>query len=264
MPCTVIVDSREYETAEEVIKWLKRYECTVLPRRLEVGDYVVPGNVGIERKRAMDLISSIVDGRLFEQSNELSRAYDRAYVVIEGDLWRAASRRDVHEHAIISSLVSIINLGVRVLFTHNEEGTAYLIKTIAEGGSTHGVKSVPVRKGGTIYDAQIAFLSSLPGIGMRRAEALLRAFGTPLNALNNLNQWVRRVDGINEKVVAAVRKVLTTQYGNEEEQGTLRIDELIREGDNEGGESTGDAGDKEVNKSRGVGRRITDYMGGEE
>lgn len=259
MGCTVIIDSREYKTAEDVIKWLKRYDCTVIPRKLDIGDYVVPGNVGIERKNAMDFISSIVDGRLFEQGSELVKAYDKAYVIIEGDLWRAASRRNVHEHAIISSLISLSEIGIRILYTHNEEGTAYTIKSLAEGGVNLGVKTTVIKKSNSIYDAQITFLSSLPGIGIKRAAALLKAFGTPLNALNNLNQWVRKVDGINEKIVALVRKVLTTQYGNNEEQSIIHIDELIKEQSEEQNNinNIGSPGEENKNSER----KITDYMG---
>lgn len=263
MNCTVIVDSREYETAEEVIKWLKRYDCTVVPRKLSVGDYIIPGTVGIERKKSMDLISSIVDGRLFDQSSELVKAYDKAYVIIEGDLWRAASRRNVHEHAIISSLALLSEAGVRILYTRDEEGTAYLIKSLAEKGAEFGIRTTTIKRSSSVYEAQIAFLSSLPGIGTKRAASLLRTFGTPLNALNNLSQWARKVDGINEKVVAMVRKILTTQYGNEDEQVMLSIDEAIKEqGEKQDSSTNKVSSNKEENKN--TGHRITDYLGSQQ
>ncbi len=129
MDCIVIVDSREYETAEEVVKWIKRLGCNVIPRKLDIGDYVLPSNVGVERKKAMDFISSIVDGRLFEQSRELLRAYDRAYIIIEGDLWRAINRRDVHKHSVLGALSTLIDVGIKVLYTPDEEGTAYALKS---------------------------------------------------------------------------------------------------------------------------------------
>ncbi len=194
MDCVVIVDSREYETAEEVVKWIKRLGCNVIPRKLDIGDYVLPSNVGVERKRAMDFISSIVDGRLFEQGRELLRAFDRAYIIIEGDLWRAINRRDVHRHSVLGALSTLIDMGIRILYTPDEEGTAYVLKSLAEkAGSRGGIKTIPIKRSETIRDAQIQFLSSLPGIGLKRAEALLKAFGTPLDALNNLGQWTRRL-----------------------------------------------------------------------
>ncbi|GAB6944698.1 ERCC4 domain-containing protein [Vulcanisaeta sp. JCM 14467] len=257
MDCVIIVDSREYETAEEVVKWIKRLGCSVVPRKLDIGDYVLPNDAGVERKRAMDFISSIVDGRLFEQGRELLRAYGKAYVVVEGDLWRALSRRDVHRHSVLGALSMLVDMGIKVLYTPDEEGTAYVLKSLAEKAGGRGIKAVPIKRSETIRDFQIQFLSSLPGIGPRRAEALLRTFGTPLNALNNLGQWARRVDNINESVVSLVRKVLTTKYGDDENNAVIPIDEAIKEA-GEGSTSNNDESRKvgdSVNK-----RDITDFL----
>jgi DNA excision repair protein ERCC-4 len=254
--CTVIIDSREYETAEEVVKWLKRFNCSVIPRKLDIGDYVLPGNVGIERKRAMDFISSIVDGRLFEQARELLRAFDRAYIIVEGDLWRSLTRREVHEHSILGSLATLVDMGLRIIPTPSEEGTAYVIKSMAEKVGNRGIKSIPIRKGGTIKDLQIQFLSSLPGIGQKRAEAILKVFGTPLDALNNLGQWTRKVDGINENVVNVVRKILTMKYGEEVDSNIILINEAFRID-----EGTDRVGNEDGSKGKFNKRNITDYLG---
>ncbi len=258
MEYTIIVDSREYETAEEVIKWIKRFGCSVIPRKLDIGDYVLPNNIGIERKRAMDFISSIVDGRLFEQSRELIRAFSRAYVVVEGDLWRALGRREVHRHSILGALSTLIDMGIRVIYTPDEEGTAYIMKSLIERSGNKGIKAIPVKKGETIRDAQIQFLSSLPGIGPRRAEALLRVFGTPLETLNNLGQWSRRVDNINENLVSLVRKVLTTRYGEESNNSVITIDEAVKEIS----EDTGNEDNKKEGDSINNRRNIMDFLGG--
>mgnify|MGYP001770726556 FL=1 len=261
MDCVIIVDSREYETAEEVVKWIKRLGCSVVPRKLDIGDYVLPNDVGVERKKAMDFISSIVDGRLFEQGRELLRAYSKAYVVVEGDLWRALNRRDVHRHSVLGALSTLVDIGIKVLYTPDEEGTAYVLKSLAEKAGGRGIKAVPIKRGETIRDAQIQFLSSLPGIGPRRAEALLRAFGTPLNALNNLGQWARRVDNINESIVSLVRKVLTTKYGDEENNAVIPIDEAIKEA-GEGSSSTSNNGESRKVEDSVNKRDITDFLGG--
>ncbi|WP_054857551.1 ERCC4 domain-containing protein [Vulcanisaeta sp. JCM 16159] len=259
MDCIIIVDSREYETAEEVVKWIKRLGCSVVPRKLDIGDYVLPNNVGIERKRAMDFISSIVDGRLFEQSKELLSAFDKAYVIVEGDLWRALNRRDVHKHSVLGALSTLVNIGVKVLYTPDEEGTAYVMKSLAEKMGSKGIKALPVKRGETIRDAQVQFLSSLPGIGPKRAEALLRTFGTPLDALNNLGQWTRRVDNINEGIVSLVRKILTTRYGDEENNAVIPIDEAIKEtGDNKNYDSRDSKNSEDNINSR---RNIMDFLG---
>ncbi len=229
MSCVIIVDSREYETANEVVKWLKRLGCTVVPKRLEAGDYSLPGNTGVERKKAMDFISSVIDGRLFEQCKKLKEAYERPYLIVEGDLWRALGLREVHRHSILGALIAISEMGVRTLFTPDEEGTAYTLKALAERNRDKGVRTASVKKGLSIKEAQIRLLTSLPGIGVKRADAILRAFGTPLNALNNVSLWPRKIDGISESVIAVIKKVLLTRYLNSHESASIiPIDELLK------------------------------------
>jgi DNA excision repair protein ERCC-4 len=202
-----LVDSREYSLAVDVVKWLKRFGCTVVPKSLQVGDYVVAGNVGVERKRDMDFLNSIIDGRLFDQASQLRDSYDEVTIIVEGDVWDAVNSRGIHRHSVIGAMAALAKMRISVLSTPDPEGTAYLLYSLGRHGSPTGVRS-SVRKGRSIREAQLIFLSSLPGIGIRRAERLLEVFGSPMNALNNLNQWPRRVDGISEKVVSTVRRVL--------------------------------------------------------
>ncbi len=237
---TVIVDSREYEKASEVVAWLKRYGCAIAVRQLDAGDYVVSERVAVERKRAMDFISSIVDGRIFEQAKRLVERYKSSYVIVEGNLWRAVERRSVHPHSIIGVMIGLTREGVHVVFTRDCESTAYAIYSIAKqtSGETARTRSSHhvVRKDLSIRDLQIQLLTSLPGIGVRRAERILQAFESPLNALNNISLWPRKAD-VPEIVVAAVRKVLTTRYLESKKEKIMSIEEVLRSAD-EGQESS--------------------------
>ncbi|HDN02266.1 MAG TPA: hypothetical protein ENF42_04740 [Candidatus Bathyarchaeota archaeon] len=79
----------------------------------------------------------------------------------------------------------------------------------------------PVKKVETLADAQIFFLASLPNIGREKAVAILKTYGTPLNALVNVKRWARDVHGLGPKITERVRKVLYTTYREE----TLRKSE---------------------------------------
>ncbi len=64
-------------------------------------------------------------------------------------------------------------------------------------------------------------LGSLPGIGGKRAEKILMEFGSPpLEALNNFEAW-SRINGVSEKTVSSVRKVLTTKYSDKSSEERL-------------------------------------------
>ena len=50
---------------------------------LLVGDIKLAGDITIERKTARDLLTSIVDGRLFKQCVKLIKSTDRPLLLIE-------------------------------------------------------------------------------------------------------------------------------------------------------------------------------------
>jgi len=213
--CVVVVDSREYVTGQAVVKAVKGLGCEVVVSTLAVGDYVISSDVAVERKRAMDFINSIIDGRLFQQASELVEAYQEPYVVIEGDLWGAIKVRGISENSVMGALVRLARGGVRLLWSRDEGDTAYLLYSLST--SSRGLVKVMgnKRKAGSIRDAQVSLLSSLPGIGVKRAIKLLKIYGTPLNALVNFRQWRFKVSGLTPSNAALIRRILETKFNDE-------------------------------------------------
>lgn len=219
--CRVVVDSREYNTAQDVVEELKGLGCEVIVSTLAVGDYVLSSEVAVERKRAMDLVNSIIDGRLFEQAEGLVEEYQEPYILIEGDLWVSVANRGISANAVVAALAKVSRMGVKTLWTMDESSTAYAIYSLAT--ATGGVlKVVGRRKSMPIRELQIGLLASLPGIGVRRAVKLLKIYGTPLNALTNYRQWSSRLGGLSPSTMFMIRKVLEGGYnGGKDKDGVL-------------------------------------------
>ncbi len=220
MQCRVVVDSREHATAVDVVDELKRLGCTVIEKTIEAGDYVVSDTTVIERKKAMDFINSIIDGRLFDQARRLVENYQNPIILIEGDPWRAASKRKIHAHSVAGAMVALNKMGIRLLYSPNGSLSAYMIFSLAKVDENKPIKTVTTRKGETIRELQAQLLGSLPGIGGKRAEKILMEFGSPLYALNNFEAW-SRINGISEKTISSVRKVLTTKYDDKSSEERL-------------------------------------------
>ncbi|WP_291767327.1 ERCC4 domain-containing protein [Caldivirga sp. UBA161] len=208
------MDSREYETAQLVVNAVKELGCRILVSTLTVGDYVVSSEVAVERKRAMDFVNSIIDGRLFQQANNLIEAYQEPYIIIEGDLWSTVSVRSISRNALIGALVKVSRSGLRLLWTRDEWDTAQALYSLALT-SPGLIKISNKRKGESINDMQITFLSSLPGIGVRRAVRLLKIYGTPLNALNNYRQWPIKLSGLPSSSMLMIRRILESKFSSE-------------------------------------------------
>ena len=75
----IIVDDRESRSGvPDKLKGEWEYN------HLKIGDYVIPKTgICIERKEGGDFISSANNGRLFEQINRMTDAYDHPILLIE-------------------------------------------------------------------------------------------------------------------------------------------------------------------------------------
>jgi len=205
------VDEREYRAGEKVVRELKELGCRVIPTLLEVGDYVVSSEVAIERKTALDFAKSIVDGRLFEQAGSLKRAYARPVVLIEGRIDDVVEEVRVHRGAILGAQIYLVRLGIPIIYTLDPMESAKAIYLMAkqEQEAGRGIKIARAKKRfDDVRDMQILFLSSLPGIGRRRAEKLLELYGSPINALKNVSRWSTQVEGIGERTLELIKRVL--------------------------------------------------------
>jgi len=64
----------------------------------------------------------------------------------------------------------------------------------------------------TVSDAQVFFVASLPGVGREKATAILDSYQTPINALINVDDWPRAVDGLGPVITNKVKEVLSTPH----------------------------------------------------
>lgn len=85
----VLVDTRELRSTLPML--LYQSKITIVPLTLEVGDFILSKNIGIERKSVPDLYGSFGSGRLFNQAEALSRHYKYPCLLIELDASKSMS-----------------------------------------------------------------------------------------------------------------------------------------------------------------------------
>jgi ERCC4-type nuclease len=68
------------------------------------------------------------------------------------------------------------------------------------------------KKTDTLSDAQVFFVASLPNIGREKANAILKSYQTPLNALINVDDWAKSVHGLGPVITNKVKEVISTPY----------------------------------------------------
>uniref|UniRef100_UPI00262A9F35 DEAD/DEAH box helicase n=1 Tax=Thermococcus sp. TaxID=35749 RepID=UPI00262A9F35 len=211
----VYVDSRELRSG--VPKILKELGAEIEVRTLDVADYVVSEEVGIERKSANDFIQSIIDGRLFDQVERLKRAYEKPVIIIEGELYGI---RNVHPNAIRGAIASVtVDWGVPVLFSSGKEETAQFIYLLAKREQEERKKEVRLRsekKALTLAERQRLIVEGLPNVSSTLAKRLLKHFGNVERVFTATEEELKEVEGIGEKKAREIRKVITAPYVEDE------------------------------------------------
>ncbi len=209
----VVADYRE----RKIIRHLHNYDCSIKESNLKVGDFIVSDRVGIERKTYQDFVNSIFDGRLFRQASELKSNFQNPIIMIEGRKYFG----NVNKNSIRGALASIIvDFGIPIVFTSDEDDTAGMIFTIAKREQEELKRTVAIRgrkKTKTIYDAQKFLIAGLPAINSKMSTTLLKKFKTPEHVFTASEEELKKVPGIGEKKAKTIKKLLQTVYSDENE-----------------------------------------------
>ncbi len=211
----IAADSREATSG--IPDLLKRKGAYVQIRTLTVGDYVT-GRIAIERKTARDFISSLYRGRLFDQAKRLANAYTSHGFIIEGDFNDILS--DLKSPKIYwGALASLAyDFGSQVFFTLDHEQTADLLVILSKKTGTNmesraGPLIVKKPKMANARDWQLSIVESLPAIGPRLAEQLLRNFGSVRSIVKASRVELVVKGGIGMGRAAKVQQILDLEYG---------------------------------------------------
>ena len=81
----ITIDTREQNRIETATQYYESQGHTVTIKELPIGDYLFQDKVVFEYKTIPDFITSIQDGRVFNQAINMSENYDYHYIIIQGD-----------------------------------------------------------------------------------------------------------------------------------------------------------------------------------
>jgi DNA excision repair protein ERCC-4 len=178
------MDERERHCIREAMLEL---DCDLRIRTMDIADYVVSNEIGIERKRGDDLTASICDNRFFTQLNMLSQHFKKPLIILENPN-KMFSQQGVYEASIYGAIMyAAFKLGVSLLPTKNEEESAFLIwniariaqKSIINNHEVFEYAPIEIEKPVVDINSQRYFLEGLLGVSQKRAEILLEHFETP-------------------------------------------------------------------------------------
>lgn len=206
-PVTITVDSRESRSG--IPNKLGTISgVTVDQVELVAGDYLIAPGVAVERKSATDFISSVMEGRLFDQLARILIEHERAIVLVEGSLYE--TRSAISPEAIDGALsyISLLS-GASLMVSPSLARTPFLLHRMALH-LQHGLGYVvPLRSGKPKGPAISQYLlEGLPGVGPSLARALIDHFGTPRAVFSASREALLQVKGLGPKSADTILSAL--------------------------------------------------------
>jgi len=195
----IIIDSREASTCPEIKKLLSKH-FTVDIQPLESADYVLSktgkmkGSIGIERKTVNDLLSSIIDGRLFNQVIKLCDTYEYPVLLIEGSLYPFKS-----DPVLLGSYISLLYSFKKLKVAHSRDirgSVRFITRSALYIGPTGHAAPKVKEKAKTAEQAKIAMLMTLKGIGMKTAKEILQRAPRLFNSVYTKTDLKKRLEEV--------------------------------------------------------------------
>ena len=223
-------------------------------QKIPIGDVLGVDGVAIERKTVSDLINTLKGSasgvpRLTKQMDALME-YEKPYLLIENIL---AIRRDplkkcvyipfsskktkgkpffvtmerasfIHPKSLDALIDSIREKGITVIEGFNALHSAGLLYGIItnEGElkkrTGQRLPTIRTRKGlDSMSDEQEFFIAGFPGVNVVRARSLLEKFGSPMEIISQMDDWLK-IPGIGKKTLASAKKLLYAEYEKQQDE----------------------------------------------
>ena len=201
----IIVDERERKSG--IPNLLKSVGMNIEMKTLPIGDYIVAPETVVERKSIRDLLSSVFDGRLFDQCTRLKEHFQHPIVLMEGNVDEI---EEITENPLIfygALSTVVIDFQIPVIPTPSATHTAKLLVSMcSRKDAPKGPYLKKIKKSSDLEKQQLSTLCSLPGVGEKFAVRMLEKFGTPLKVFTATTADLAKVEGLGQARAKKIKK----------------------------------------------------------
>ena len=216
----IIVDSHEKSDVREYFV-SSFINDGIIPKveSLPAGDFLVYGKtekeaILIERKEASDFVSSLKEGRIWEQMAKMKESgIEDRRVIIEGDPLKSRSLwygKKITPSNIYGAYDGIFKWGVKIVWVSDKYQTSAYLRNLInrqkKPKKVFALRSSPQRTL-TLQEKKEYLLEGLPGIGGKTAKDILKKYKTVINFVNNVDS-VDTLPGIGDKTKKEIKEIL--------------------------------------------------------
>jgi Fanconi anemia group M protein len=214
---TIFVDVQEKKSG--IIELLEKRGVDVVVKKLEVADYILSERVGVERKTVSDFVHSIKGKRLFKQILYLKENFECPLFMIE-EGFKLIEPHGIHPKGLKGALsfIQVLNR-IPLIYTKDVHDTAEFLYIIArqEKLLINQKVSLKAKKiGDTLAEQQRYVIESIPNIGPKLSDSILKHFGTIKRFILADEEELIKVPKIGEKKAKRIKEILVTPYKGEE------------------------------------------------
>lgn len=220
----IVVDEREKKSG--IPDLLRTTGMQMEVKTLPIGDYIVAPETVVERKSIHDLISSIFDGRLFDQCTRLKEHFEHPLILVEGsvDEVENITENPLVFYGAVSSVA--LDFKIPIIPTPSALHTAKLLVSLCSTkGHAKGPFIKKIKKSADLQQQQLSFLAGLPGIGEKLATRMLEKFGTPQDALTSTAADLAKVDGLSAERAKKIKRMLGSKSRHHRRSGQKTLHE---------------------------------------
>jgi ERCC4-type nuclease len=207
----IVVDSREKLMQETLSKKGIPFRVEALP----AGDFIA-GDAVVERKNIVDLMSSVVSGRLWEQLKNLKQVEGaKPLLVVEGTVTELRKFTQFDVNAYLGVVASVVlDWQIPVIQTESPAETAKLLELITKREKK--TPQIRFKKPSENLDEIAEYIiAGFPGIGTVKAKWILKNFRSIRNFVENA-KYLHLVPGFSEKTRDEILRILEHEYGKTE------------------------------------------------
>lgn len=201
------IDFREQRSG--IVEELQKLndQLTIEVYTLQTGDYLIGDKIIVERKTLSDFLTSIKNGRIFQQAYRMAQSGKNGLIILEGDKSMVESS-SMSRKAVQGALIHLeVFIGIPVIRSKNIQETAVLLNDIFHQCHQQELprqKQIISKSSGIQINKKqrqkLFFLQNLPGIGTKKGLALLKSFSTIDNIINASPADLIKTQGIGKKL----------------------------------------------------------------
>lgn len=225
----LLIDSRENsELTERVIEKAQSLNVPFEKQWLEIGDYVF-NDVCFEAKSSFDFIQSIVNKRLWNQLDNMDRAYVNNLVIVYGSFedgfrkhlehiktsMNKTAQRVILRKKFFGSMSKIIlDTDCSIIWVRDALTAAELIAVVCKMQPHDREVYIPrivKQKKISTTDLRVDVLSTIKGVSDKKAKLLIKKFGSIMEIGEATPSELSEIDGIGNVLAKRIVDTLNSE-----------------------------------------------------